>query len=176
LPSALRSFKSAKSIHSKNPTILCWHLRNSSAWDGNSSYHRCFQVLPTPSHHMKRVGRELLGTTQIVFPWNERHSICHNLPTMRSSYMTGKGQEVGGMDVVRSYNWHKAKIIVSVAQIIALVVICLLSLCVVWQAFGLIIFGVGGHTGPKSMKKEGVGEGGRKGGNSPISKTERDSL
>jgi hypothetical protein len=49
---------------------------------------------------------------------------------------------------------------VSVPQIIALVVICLLLLCVVWQPFGLIIFGVGGHTGPKSMKKEKVGKGG----------------
>ncbi len=48
----------------------------------------------------------------------------------------------------------------SVPQIIALVVICLLLLCVVWQPFGLIIFGVGGHTGPKSMKKEKVGKGG----------------
>jgi len=58
---------------------------------------------------------------------------------------------------------------VSVAQIIALVVICLLSPCVVWQAFGLIIFGVGGHTGPKSMKREG----GRGRGETPQSQRQR---
>jgi len=60
-----------------------------------------------------------------------------------------------------------------VAQIIALVVICLLSPCVVWQAFGLIIFGVGGWTHRTKEHEERRGGRGGEVGGTPQSQRQR---
>ncbi len=133
---------------------------------------RCFPLHNLTPHEAPVQEENLFALhKQFSLEMNERRSICQ--PCTRSSYMTlarpggwGHGCSKKLLQMTQSQNncvlQHK----------LLLWLLFVFSHHVLFgRLLGLIIFGVGGHTGPKSMKKEG--EGGR--GELPNLK-ERDSL